>query len=114
MPLFNTNQQISSPELEDRYSKTKLVHTSVVTASGDTSIITPSSGKSIKMYWISAINDPDSSTSPLITIKIGTTSYYKAYAIAHWEIFTGAVNDSLIINLDEAGSVAITVHYEEV
>ena len=85
-----------------------------VTASGDTPIHTPANGKAIRLYWISAINDPTALIPPVIKVKIGSTEYYRAYAISHWEPFTGAVNDPLIINLNTTGNVQVTAHIEEI
>ena len=96
-----------------RYEGGKTAVVASVAASGDTTIYTPATGKAIKLYWIYAMNDPDQTTTPLIKISIGTTELYRAYSIAHWEIFEGAANEALKINLDKAGSVAITCHLEE-
>lgn len=90
--------------------------TATVTASGDTTVIgTPGVGQAIKIYWVTAINDPDQATNPLIIIKAaGGTEYYRSFAIAHWEPFTLPTNTALVVNLSDAGSVAVTVHYKVV
>lgn len=103
--------------LAKRFAGSKLAKTAQVTASGDTTILTPTSGQKIRVYWVSAINDPDATASPRIRIGFnGASDYlYNGYAIAHWEVFTGNTNQALVCNLDEAnGAVAITVHYVEV
>lgn len=100
--------------LLNRYGGGKSAAVGTATGVGDTTIITPASGKKIKLYWVSAINDPDEAASPLIKVILGTTELYRAYAIAHWEIFTGPTDGVLKVNLDQAGSVAVTAHYEEV
>lgn len=97
----------------DRWSGGKTAKTANVTASGDTTIWTPASGKKLRVFWVSAINDPDQSQSPKIILKFGTNEIYRGYAIAHWEIFDGAVDQALVCNLDQAGDVAITVHGQE-
>lgn len=96
-----------------RYGGGKTPVTATVTASGDNTILTPGTGNKIQLYWISAINDPDDSTSPLIKIKLGGVELYRVYAIAHWEIFTGPTNGALVINLDSTAAVAVTAHYLE-
>lgn len=85
-----------------------------VTASGDTTLHTPTAGKAVRLHWVSAINDPDEASSPLIKVSLGTTELYRAYAVAHRQTFTGAANDALIVNLSDAASVAVTAHIEEV
>lgn len=97
-----------------RYAGGKSSKTASVTASGDTTIHTPEAGKKIRLFWVSAINDPDQSVSPRVIVKFGSTELYRAYAIAHWEVFDGAVDEPLVVNLDQAADVAVTVHYQEV
>ncbi len=100
--------------LDLRYAGGKTSVVGTATTAGDTTIHTPASGKAIRLYWVSAINDPDSAATPLIKVRLGSAEKYRAYALAHWEVFTGAVNDPLVVNLDEVGSVAVTAHLEEI
>lgn len=101
------------PTLAARNGGGKLPATDTITASGDTSFIAaPGVGSFILLYWISAITDPDLSTSPLIIVKAsGGTEYYRVFAVAHWEPFILPDNEALIINLSHASSVAVTAHY---
>lgn len=99
----------SDPSTE---SVTPLVAT--VTATGETTILTPTTGRALRVLWVAAINDPDQAQSPLVQVKLGSTELYRAYAVAHRQTFTGAVNAALTVTLDQAGSVAVTVHYTEV
>lgn len=85
-----------------------------VTSAGDTTLVTPSSGKSIRLHWVYAINDPTASTSTKITIKLGSAVQYVAWAISKRQQLTGAVNQPLVINLSNTGDVAVTIFYEEV
>ncbi len=101
-------------QVPSRYTGGKTAVCTTVTANGNTTIYTPTSGKSVRLYWVSAINDPDEVLNPLIKISIGATEFYRGYAIAHWEVFTGAVNDALIVNLSNAASVAVTAHIKEI
>lgn len=98
-----------------RYGGGKLAKTTQVTASGDTVIHTPALGKAVTLYWVSAINDPDQSVSPRIRIGFqGNPDYmYSGYAVSHWETFTGASDQSVVVNLDQAADVAVTLHYSE-
>ena len=85
-----------------------------VTASGDTLLYTPSPGKRVRVRWVYAINDPGSSASPLIKVLLGTREIYRVFAVSKRQLVTGPVDGALIINLDEAASVAVTVLLEEV
>lgn len=91
-----------------------LAATATVTASGNTTVIAaPGVDSAIKFYWVSAVNDPDEATTPLIIFKAsGGTEYYRLYAVAHWQPFTLPENEGLIVNLSGTASVAVTVHYE--
>jgi len=101
---------------QNRYGGGKLAATAQVTASGDTTILTPAVGNKLRIFWVSAINDPDETDSPRIRVGFaGAGDYlYSAYALAHWEVFEGATDQALVVNLDQTGSVAVTVHYQEV
>lgn len=100
--------------LEDyRYGGGKVAYTGVVTSIGDTVVITPTAGKSIQVFWVYTLTNPDAATT-LITISIGSMAIYKSYGIAHWEPFTGAVGDSVVINLSVGSDVAVTIHYKEI
>lgn len=85
-----------------------------VTASGDTLVYTPASGKRIRVYWSYAINDPASSSSPLIKIILGGTEKFRAYALSKRQQMTGPVDGTLVVNLSTTGSVAVTFVLEEV
>ncbi len=90
------------------------VATATVTASGDTTIHTPAAGMRVQLKWVSAINDPDEEANPLIKILLGADEKYRAYAVAHRETFTGAVDAPLVVNLSGVASVAVTAHLVEV
>lgn len=84
-----------------------------VTDAGDTTLHTPAAGKAIRLHWFSAINDPDEASTPLVKVSLGATELYRAYAVAHRQVFDGAVGDALVVNLSGAASVAVTAHIEE-
>ncbi len=89
-----------------------------VTASGPTTIYTPSAGKLIKLRWIYAVNDPSAATTPLIRIFLGGTAsqyeIFRAYALSKRQTISGPIDGPLIIDLSAAGSVAVTAILEEV
>lgn len=96
---------------------TDLEYTSVattVTAVGDTVLYTPAPGMRVRLYWIYAINDPASSTSTKMTIRIGPQTFYVAWAISKRQQFTGQVDEPLVINLSVVGNVAVTAFVEDV
>lgn len=93
------------------YDFTHVVAT--VTASGDTTIYSPASGKRLRLRWIYAVNDPGSSASPLIKIFLGAEEKFRVYVISKRQWVTGPVDGELIINLSEAAEVAVTALIEE-
>lgn len=108
-----SKQDTQIDRLTSRYGGGKTAVVATVTGSGDTAVHAPAEGNAIRLFWVSAINDPDESASPLIKIRIGGTEVYRAYAVAHWEVFEGAVDEELVVNLSAAASVAFTAHIEE-
>lgn len=99
--------------IDYRYAGGKSAVAATVTGAGDTTVKVPGVGNFLRVFWVYAINDPDQSTTPLIKVKLGATEIYRGFAIAHWEVFDGAVGDSLVVNLDGIASVAVTAHYQE-
>lgn len=85
-----------------------------VTASGNTTIYTPASGKRIRLRWIYAINDPSSESAPLIKVFLGAEEKYRVFALSKRQVVTGPVDGALIINLSAAASVAVTALLEEI
>lgn len=85
-----------------------------ITASGSTTVYTPTAGKRIRLRWIYAINDPGSSATPLIKIFLGNEEKYRVYAISKRQWTTGPVDGALIVNLSEAAEVAVTFLLEEI
>lgn len=100
--------------LQYRFGGGKSAYSGVLTTSGDTTVITPASGKRIRLFWVAFVPNSDNSAANLVTIKIGATTYYTGYAMAHWEVFTGAVNDTVKVNLANTQAVAVTIHYMEI
>ena len=85
-----------------------------VTASGSTTVYTPTAGRRIRLRWIYAINDPAAQTAPLIKVFLGADEKYRVYALSKRQLVTGPVNGALIVDLSAAGSVAVTALLEEV
>ena len=85
-----------------------------VTASGSTTVFTPSVGRRVRLRWIYALNDPGSSASPLIKVLLGAQEKYRVYALSKRQLVTGPVDGALIVDLSEAAEVAVTALLEEV
>jgi hypothetical protein len=94
------------------YDFTHVVAT--ITASGSTTVYTPSAGRRVRLRWVYALNDPGSSASPLIKVFLGAEEKFRVYALSKRQFCTGPVNGPLIINLSEAAEVAVTALLEEV
>jgi len=93
------------------------------TASGNTAIVTPTSGKAIRVYYIHFSNRDTVNASPRVGLRFTTTGtiYFSSTLAAtgminanllphYWE---GAVNEALYVNLSAAGNVDVTVLYGE-
>lgn len=97
------------------FDRELLVATPIVSAVGDTTVLTPPSGRRLEIHWVAAMSDPDDALTPLITVRFaGGSELYSNHVLQHREIFTGAVNEALVVNLDELADVALTIHYREV
>lgn len=102
--------------LLNRFGGGKTPYVTVVTATGDTTLRTPAAGNYLEVYYLSAMPKPTTTTWPRLKFTLGSTDLQNGYAVAHWEKFTGAVNEALKINLSEAADaagIAVTVHYKE-
>jgi hypothetical protein len=89
-------------------------HCETVTASGDTTLITPTGSNRIRLHWVYAINDPTSSSATLIKLSLGATELYRVYALSKRQLKTGGAGEALVMNLSQAASVAVTIIYEEI
>jgi len=121
---IQTTQQTSlntvTTDLDYRFSGGKTAYATTILASGNTNLVTPASGQRIQVYWLSFLPSSDNTAANLVKIGFGTTGgaisteLYRATAMAHWELFTGSANQSLIVNTGTAEAVYITVHYREI
>lgn len=98
--------------LANRFAGGLTPYAAVLTASAT---ITPAAGKYLKVKWVSFIPNPDNVAANLVTIGFAAGStLYVGYAMAHWEMFVGSVNQVLNITLGTSEPVAVTIHYQEV
>lgn len=120
--LFFNNAGVETPvsdvnklPVEQDSGEQEYVHVPfTVVSAGDTTIYTPASGKRIRLRWIYAINDPTSSSAPIISVKLGATEIYRVYALSKRQKVTGPIDGQLIINLSAPGNVQVTALIEEI
>lgn len=111
-----------SATFDYRFSGGKLPYVTTLAASGNTTLITPTLGNRLQVYWVSFVPSSDNTSANLIRIGFGTSGgsidagqeLYRGYAMAHWELFTGLVNKSIIVNAATIEPVVITIHYKEI
>jgi hypothetical protein len=86
----------------------------VISAAGDTTLVTPSSGHRLRVVWVSALPSPDNTAANRIRVRFDSSApFYDGYAVGHWEPFDGPVDGPLIINMATSEPVAVNVHYRE-
>lgn len=113
--LESVNAQVSGTITSEDSGEREYSHVvATVTNSGLTTIHTPASGKSIRLVWFYAVNDPTATTSTLIDVRLGVRGIYRAWAISKRQRVTGAVNAPLTVTLSNPGTVAVTAIFEEV
>lgn len=85
-----------------------------VTAAGPTTVYTPAAGKRIRLRWITCINDPFAEVSTKISVYLGAQGVYSNWVISKRQYVTGPVDGPLIVDLSNAGDVAVNAMIEEV
>ena len=97
------------------------------TASGETVIITPSSGNAVRLWWYNLSANPNNSAHAVVGLRFGTgaedfyrtaLSQYGA-ATAHSfkagkSYYQGGTNEPLILNSDVAQTIYVNIDFEEV
>lgn len=98
---------------QERYSGGKLAVSQVISAAGNTTLVTPPTNMAVRVVWVACVPSSDNASANLVQFKFQSAAspIYTAYAIAHWEVFQGAAGDPFIVNLANTGAVAVTVHY---
>ncbi|UTI65621.1 hypothetical protein NBH00_05270 [Paraconexibacter antarcticus] len=99
-----------------RFAGGKSSFAAVLSTAGDNAVIAPAAGKRIRVYWVAFIPSSDNASANLVTVGWPSTAVnmYIGYALAHWEVFTGAINEPVNVNLANAQPVAVTIHYQEI
>lgn len=99
---------MSNPEIE----YPRVVQT--VSAAGDTILHTPALGKCILVRRIKCTPDPDTADAPMLTLRVGPKLIQTGPVLYGSDFVKGAVDDSLILNLQSSASIGVTILYEEV
>lgn len=94
-------------------------------SSGETLILTPTSGKSIRLWWYNIGADPANSAKVVVGLRFGSggTDFYKTglsqygAATAHSfkagkSYYQGGVDEALYINMSAAQTVYVNIDYE--
>lgn len=112
-PVSDTNPlPVGGTDLNNRYAGGKTPYAKSLTASENINLT--NALNHFEVYWVSFIPDPDNTAANLITIAFSDgTVLYKGWAIAHWELFVGAVGSNIVITLENAQPVAVNIHYKE-
>lgn len=102
--------------LTGRFSGAKVTTGLVVEASGTTTLVTPTTGRELTVYWVGLVGSEVNAGEVLATVKLGTETLYswylaKAGAFAHWEPVTAP--GKLTIELSQAYKVAVNYTYTE-
>lgn len=93
--------------------------TSIVSSAGDTTLITPASGKKLAIHWLWAQADDSISGAVTGLFKRASTGVYRfsceaSQPFSHSTVLEFAVDEALVVNLDEAKTTYINVDYREI
>lgn len=114
VPISNADLTALRTDMETRFISGKLSYGATLNTPGDNIVITPGSGQRVVVYWVAFIPNSDNTAANLVTVKFATSAInmYVNYAIAHSEIFTGAINEVVTVNLTNTQPVAVNIHYK--
>jgi hypothetical protein len=99
-----------------------------ITGVGDQTLVTPNSGKRIRLYWLGMSTSETNSGEVLAIVKLATAydpsgGPHERYrwemgapgAFSHWQTITGVADAPLVVNLNVAGRpVEVNYTYEEI
>jgi len=95
-------------------------HSTTVTSSGDTTLITPASGKKLKIYSFTVNNQTTSER--VVILKIASNQFFKTYLSRYGgsdglnlgnNFIEGNADESVVVNLNSAGTVHVNIFYVE-
>lgn len=90
-------------------------------ASGNQTVITPSTGKRLLVHWVGMSASTSNSAGIRAIIKFTSASTDAKYdwdlgvpgQFSHWETLRGGLNETLVLNLSGAQTVRVNVTFEE-
>lgn len=81
---------------------------------GSPLVITPASGKFLRIWWVCVDPSWDNSTTGRVVVNLaGKGDIYRQFAPSHRQRFDGSVNGTCTVSV-AAGTCEATVHYQEV
>ena len=91
----------------------------IITASGDTILHTPTSGKACRLRWIGIKAPKTNNAEVIINIKLGSTVIYtwilgNPDVFAHSTIRVGNINENLVINKSNTQTLYVNFDLDEV
>lgn len=85
----------------------------MVTSSGDNTLITPASGKALRIRRIKCTQDPDVSDTAMLSLRVGEKLIQIGPVLYGSDFVEGVVDAPLILNLEIATKVGVNIQYEE-
>lgn len=85
-----------------------------VTAAGPTTLHTPAAGKALRIRRVKCTPDPDATDTPMLTLRVGDKLIQRGPVLYGADFVTGAPGDPLILELESAAAIGVTILYEEV
>lgn len=101
--------------LTRRFGGGKTTESQAVSASGETTLVTPVSGKAVVLYWVAVASEETGTVEA--RVLLGGTPYRwfpgKAGPFSHWEPIQGAVNEPLKVKLSGSEKLVFSYTYSE-
>lgn len=119
VPVTLTNPT-STVAVSNFYESLALTAAVGAVSPGSPLVITPSSGKRLRIWRVIASADPDNSATGRVTATMagaptlaGDGVFYRAYALGFVQKVEGSTEAPCTIASPDAGTYEVTVHYEE-
>jgi hypothetical protein len=77
-------------------------------------VITPASGRALRLWWVMVTPDPDNDASGYVTVNLAPHGdVYVLDVVAHRQRFDGGEDEPITVSVTGAGAYRATVHFEE-
>jgi len=103
-----------------RYASGKTAKAVTVSSAGDTTVVTPTSGKAIRLLWLGLSTSENAGGETLVRPRFGDNDPIYSWwmgspgAFQHWQVYEGADDEPLIVALSDAIDVEVNLTYEEI